>query len=170
MTQFATSAPPPRPPSLISAASVFALVGPAAGPFLFALFLAIAGLWNIGPASLVVGAGYFIWFLPFFYVPLAVPFGLTGIAYARAARRLARPSLLVALIAGAVVFVGCIALLYFAGWLTAVAGYELRNTDEDIYALPTAFSNLGVLTGVMAIGVVPSWWLTRDRSTRTMWI
>lgn len=149
---------------------IFTAVGPAAGPFLFGLFLAVAGLWNLGPGSILAGAAYFIWFLPFFYAALALPFLLTGTFYAVAARRLARPSLLVALITGAVVFWACLAVLYLAGWIAALAGYELPNTDEEIYTLRKALANLATLTGAMAIGVVPSWWLMRDRSAPPRWI
>lgn len=170
MSQLAAETSEPRPPTIGRAATIFALVGPAAGPLLFALFFAIAGLWNIGPASFVAAAGYFIWFLPFFYVPLALPFLLSGVAYAVAARRLERPSLLVALAAGAAVFGALIGLLYLAAGIATLAGYEVPNTDEDAYQLLTIVSNLGTLAGVMVIGVIPSWWLARDRTAPLQWI
>jgi len=170
MSQLAATSTAPRPPSLTRAATVFAVVGPAAGPVVFAVFFAVAGLWSIGPGSILAAAGYLLWFLPFFYVPLAAPFLLSGIVYAVAAQRLARPSLLVALVAGLGVFATCIALLYLTAWLADLAGYELPNTDEDAYQLLTVVSNLGTLAGVMVIGVIPSWWLTRDRSAPLQWI
>lgn len=169
-TSTPTTAPTAQPPSVAVTALVFTAVGPAMGPLLFAVFFAVAGLWNIGPASFLVAVGYFIWFLPFFYVPLAVPFALSGVAYAVAARRLARPSLLVALATCAAVFGVCIGLLYLAAGIATLAGYELPNTDEDVYVLTTIVSNLATLAGAMAIGVIPSWWLTRDRTAPLQWI
>ena len=170
MSHSAPSAIAPAPPSAGTAAFVFAVAGPAACAAAFGVFFAVIGTFNMGPGAWFAGAFYFVWFLPFLYVALAVPFALTGIAYAVAARRFARPSLAVALISGVVVFAACLALLYLGGWLAGRSALALRDLNPDDYSLSQLVSNLGASALAIAIGVAPSWWLTRTRGAPLRWI
>jgi hypothetical protein len=150
------------------AAFVFAAAGPAACALAFGLLFAIVGTFNMGPGAWFAGAFYAAWFLPFLYMALAVPFALAGVVYAVAARRLARPSLLVALACGLVTSVICIGALYLSGWLALVSGFEVEGADA--LTVSQFLSNLVTSVLVVAIGVPPSWWLTRDRTRPLQWI
>ena len=171
----------PAPPSILRAAGVFVLVGPAAGAGLFIIVFAIFGLFSMGLglfmgssyfamglAALLAPAFYSVWIAPWLYLVLGVPFLLTGIAYAIAARRYARPSLLMALMAGACVFTTSIGLLYLSGWQTTFRGVSIPGADA--FTIAQFPKNFGMLIGAMVIGVVPSWWLVRDPGARLRWI
>ncbi len=161
MSQSASPAPSPAPPSIATAALVFLGVGPAMGAVVFAVFFAVVGFFNMGLGALLAAVFYSAWILPWLYIAFGVPFLFTGIVYAIAAQRYARPSLLMALMVGAGVFTSYLALLYLFGWLATAGGLAISGAD----ALTTSkfLSNLGTLAGAMAIGVVPSWWLVRKR-------
>jgi hypothetical protein len=166
--QTATPAIVSASPSVGFAAFVFALTGPAACAVAFGLLFAILGTFNMGPGAWFVGAFYAVWFLPFLYMGLAVPYAIVGIVYALAARRLARPSLLVAVVSGVATGLVCISALYVAGLLALSSGFAIRGADALTVA---AFvSNLGALAWAVALGVPPSWWLTRDRTAPPRWV
>jgi hypothetical protein len=158
----------PVPPSIGRAAGVFVAVGPAMGAVLFALVFAVFGVFNMGIGAPLAAVFYSAWMLPWLYFALALPFLFTGIVYAVAARRHARPSLLVALVAGAGVFTAYLCLLHLFAMLANAAG--LLETVTDGFTMAEFPSNLATLAGAMAIGVPPSWWLVRDRGARLRWI
>jgi hypothetical protein len=164
----APTATAPKPPSIGNAALVFLGVGPAMGAILFAVFFAVVGFFNMGLGAPLAALFYSAWILPWLYIALGVPFLCTGVVYAIAAQRYARPSLLMALMAGAGVFTSLLCLLYLLGWLATAGGLEIRNADALTFS--KFLANLGTLTGAMAIGVVPSWWLVRKRGARLRWI
>jgi hypothetical protein len=168
VSQTAPTATAPVPPSIGRAAGVFVGVGPAMGAVLFAAFFGVVGIFNMGLGALLAGAFYAVWFAPWLYLLLGAPFLFTGIAYAIAARRYARPSLLMALMAGAGVFTTYLCLLYLFGWLAGAGGLSISGADA--LTLSKFFKNLGTLTGAMVIGVVPSWLLLRDPGARLRWI
>lgn len=168
MPQTATPATAPAAPSVGFAAFVFALTGPGACAVAAGLFLAILGTFNLGPAAWFVGAFYAVWFLPFLYMALALPYALVGIVYAVAARRLARPSLLVAVVCGLATGLVGLGVLYLAGWLALASGFAIQGADALTVAV--FLKNLEALAWSVAVGVPPSWWLTRDRTRPLQWI
>jgi hypothetical protein len=181
VSQSVSTATAPAPPSILRAAGVFVLVGPAAGVGLFVIGFAIVGLvsmvlglfldssyFAMALVALVAPLPYAVWLLPWLYLVFGGPFLLTGIVYAIAAKRYARPSLLMALMAGAAVFTTGLSIVYlFAGLANTFAPAIL---EADASAKSQFLKNVGFLTGAMVIGVVPSWWLVRDPGARLRWI
>lgn len=153
------------PPSILRAAAVFALVGPAMSAVLFAVVFSVFGYFSMGLGSLFAAIFYAAWITPWLYLALGVPFLLTGIAYAIAARRYARPSLLMALVAAAFVNTIGLGLLCLLDWLS---GYSLLGAAS--FTTSEFLKGLGTLCGAMVIGVVPSWWLVRSPGARLRWI
>ena len=179
MSQTVPTATAPAPPSILRAAGVFVLVGPAAGAGLIIIAFAVFGLvsmviglfmgssyFAMGLAALLAPPFYAVWILPWLYLLLGVPFLLTGIAYAIAAKRYARPSLLLALMAGACAFTTWLGLVYLSGWQATFRGVSIA----DAFTMSKLLESIGTLTGAMVIGVVPSWWLVRDPGARLRWI
>lgn len=138
--------------------STFLLLGPIVPGLLYFVVFSFVGLFSMGPGAILAGLMYFFFWLPSLYLVYGVPFLLTGILCALAAR-FYHLSLLAALLAGAAAFG-----LYLG------TRYLMFGTliEPDKIIGPGAWSGAAAVAGQVAVSVLPCWWLVRDRPTR--WI
>jgi tetratricopeptide (TPR) repeat protein len=150
---------PERPSSrrlAIAPLFVFPLIGPAAVALTMAAPLAILGLFTLGPGGLLYYLFLGGWWLPGLYKLLAPPFVLTGIFVALAGVTVARPSIIIALIAAEFAFTA-----YFAFWLLIPGGVEMVAPD---YAnLWAGFRKTPWSVVLVLIATAGCWFLTRAR-------
>jgi hypothetical protein len=139
-------------------AITFMLVGPLVPGLLFVLMFSTAGIFTMGPGAIFAGLMYFFFWLPSLYVVYALPFLLTGILCALAAR-FHRLSLLAALASAAIAFGVYLGVRYL------MFG-TLMEADKIIGH--GAWAGVGSVIAQVAVSVLPCWWLVRDRPTR--WI
>lgn len=148
------------PQRLLAVVMVFALLGPIVWALMFVVLFGTFGMVTMGPAAIFAGLMYFFWWLPSIYAVFGPPFLLAGMLYALAVRVFAPESLVSALIAAIVAFPAYLGVRY---WV-------MGSLDTTGSALgPNALSDLWNVAGLAAMGVVPCWWLVRDRDGRTRW-
>jgi hypothetical protein len=148
------------PQRLLAIVVVFTFLGPTVGAMLFVVLFGTVGIITMGPFAIFGGLMYFFWWLPSLYAVYGPPFLLTGLLYALAVRFFAPASLLNAVIAGAV---------GFAVYLGARYGLTGSLAETDKIIGPHAWSEPQSIAGMILIGVVPSWWLVRDRTRPIRW-
>lgn len=140
---------------------VFPLLGPIVGALLFVALFGTVGILTMGPLAIFAGLMYFFWWLPALYGLFALPFLLTGLLYALAVRLFAPQSLVTALAAAIVAFPAYLGARY---WIMG----SLDTTGSPLG--PHPLTDAGGIAGMILVGVVPCWWLVRDRdSARTRW-
>jgi len=134
----------------------FMLLGPIVPGLVFLIASSIGGLFSTGAGAILAGVMYFFFWLPSLYLVYGVPFLLTGVLCALAAR-FHHLSFLMAMLAGLIAFG-----LYLAG------RYLLFGTlaEADRIIGPGAWSGVGAVAGLVAVGILPCWWIVRDRPTR----
>ena len=150
----------PSPTRLIAIVLVFALVGPIVWALVFVVLFGTFGIVSMGPLAIFAGLVYFFWWLPAIYLHLGPPFLLTGVLYALAVRLFAPQSLVTALLAAAVAFLAYLGVRYWVMGSFDTPGSRLG---------PSFFSDPWGVAGFAVLGVVPCWWLLRDRDGRTRW-
>jgi hypothetical protein len=134
-------------------AITFMLLGPLV--LLFMLMFSTAGIFTMGPGAILAGLMYFFFWLPSLYLVYGLPFLLTGILCALAAR-FHRLSFAAALASAAIAFG-----LYLG------ARYLMFGTlvETDKIIGQGAWSGVAPVIGQVAVSVLPCWWLVRDRPT-----
>lgn len=145
---------------LLAIVFVFPLLGPTVGSIFFVLLFGTVGMLSMGPLAIFAGLTYFFWWLPSLYAVYGPPFLLTGLLYALAVRCSAPLSLLNALIA---------AVVAFSAYLGARYVLTGGIVQSDLRLGPNIWGNPGAIAGMILIGVVPSWWLVRERGGRIRW-
>jgi hypothetical protein len=132
---------------------IFPMLGPIVGALVFLVVLTIVGMLTLGLGALLMGPMYLGFWFTSLYVVLGIPFLLTGLLYALAARFFAPESLLTALVAAGIAFPGYLGALY---WTTGTLEISTRALGPGFWSDPWNILNA-------LLGTVACWWLVRNR-------